>query len=225
MTFGAGSEAFAAASRARSPAARIMSAPPEAWTLRIEAPVRAAAAAAPPTVFGMSWSFRSRKTGAIAATSRTSSGPCAQNASRPTFRTPTSGPTRRASARTRSRSAASRATAIRFRPSGIDLLRPRAGLQGPGQVRDPLDAVPLAPAGEVADEAARDARVAEARRPDLDGVRPRDEELDDVLDGLDPPDPEDRDAGQRPPDLPDHPHGDRTDRGAREAARREADLR
>ena len=101
MTFGAGRPAAAAASRALSPAARIISRPPPAWTFRIEAPVRAAAAAAPPTVFGMSWSFRSRKTGASAATSATRAGPWAQNASRPTFRTPASGATRRASSRIR----------------------------------------------------------------------------------------------------------------------------
>src|SRR5450756_842813 len=62
MSFGAGRPAFAAAARPPSPNAFIISAPPAAWQFTIAAPVRAAAAAARPTVLGMSWSFRSRKT-------------------------------------------------------------------------------------------------------------------------------------------------------------------
>ena len=85
--------------------------------------------------------------------------------------------------------------------------------------------MPLAPAREVANEPAGDSRVAEARRSDLDGVRPRDEELDDVLGRLDAADTEDRDVRQGLPDLPDHTDGDRADRGAGQAAGREADLR
>jgi hypothetical protein len=55
--------------------------------------------------------------------------------------------------------------------------------------------VPVAPVRELADVPPGDARVAEAGGADLDGVRPGDQELEDVLDGLDAADPEDRDAG------------------------------
>src|SRR5450756_2737843 len=76
MSFGAGRPAFAAAARPPSPNAFIISAPPAAWQFTIAAPVRTAAAAARLTVFGMSWSFRSRKMPAPArATSRTREGP------------------------------------------------------------------------------------------------------------------------------------------------------
>ena len=44
-------------------AARIIAAPPWACTLRMETPSCAAARHAPATVLGMSWNFRSRKTG------------------------------------------------------------------------------------------------------------------------------------------------------------------
>ena len=48
---------------AASTAARIIASPPEAWTLKMAAPRRASARAAPATVFGMSWNFTSAKTG------------------------------------------------------------------------------------------------------------------------------------------------------------------
>src|SRR5207247_3444983 len=47
---------------AASAAARIMAWPPEAWTLNMNTPRRAASRAAPATVLGMSWYLRSRKT-------------------------------------------------------------------------------------------------------------------------------------------------------------------
>ena len=101
--------------RPSSPNARIISLPPEAWQLTIEAPVATAAAAARPTVFGMSWSFRSRKTRPAAAISRTRPGPCETKASRPSLKTPTSGARSRTAARIDSRSGRSRATARRLR--------------------------------------------------------------------------------------------------------------
>jgi len=59
-------------------AARTISGPPLAWIVSSEAPLRAALRAAPSTVFGMSWSFRSRNTGRpSAAAARTTAGPSA----------------------------------------------------------------------------------------------------------------------------------------------------
>src|SRR6267142_828378 len=53
-----------AAAAAPSAAAVIMARPPEAWTLNMRTPMRAASRAAPATVLGMSWNLRSRKTSA-----------------------------------------------------------------------------------------------------------------------------------------------------------------
>src|SRR6266536_400407 len=97
----------AAASRAASSISR----PPSAWTVTIAAPERDAAATARPTVVGMSWSFRSRKTRApVSATSATIEGPSATNASRPTFSQPALSPKRCAAARISGRDAKSSAT-------------------------------------------------------------------------------------------------------------------
>src|SRR5512140_889112 len=224
-TRGAGRPASAAASRARSLAARIISRPPDAWTSRIDAPVRAAAAAAAPTVFGMSCSLRSRNTGAPrATTSRTSSGPWEVKASRPILKTPTSGRRSRAAARRSSRRSRSRATAILSRGSGIGVLRAGPRLERPDDVRDPRLAVRGAPIGDTGDQLSRHGRVAEVRGADLDGVGAGHQELDDVLGPLDAADPEDRDLGHRPPDLPHHPDGHRTYRGAGKSPGREPDL-
>src|SRR5262245_55247936 len=57
-------DSSAAAAPAPSAAARIMARPPEAWTLNMNTPRRAASRAAPATVFGMSWNLRSRNTSA-----------------------------------------------------------------------------------------------------------------------------------------------------------------
>ena len=62
MTSGGGTPALAALAWAASRAAFIMATPPLAWTSNIQAPSLAASAAAPATVFGMSWYFRSRNT-------------------------------------------------------------------------------------------------------------------------------------------------------------------
>ena len=62
MTSGAVVPSFAAASRALSAAAFIMSAPPEVWIVSIHAPSAAAERTEPLTWCGMSWNFRSRKT-------------------------------------------------------------------------------------------------------------------------------------------------------------------
>jgi hypothetical protein len=54
MTSGAGRDKRAASSSAAARAARIMSPPPDAWTLTIQTPSRVAARTAPATVDGMS---------------------------------------------------------------------------------------------------------------------------------------------------------------------------
>ena len=62
ITSGRRPPASMAAAVAASAAARIMAPPPEAWTLNMNTPRRAASRAAPATVLGMSWYLRSRKT-------------------------------------------------------------------------------------------------------------------------------------------------------------------
>ena len=63
MTSGGGRRPRGPLHRPRPPcAARIIAAPPDAWTFTIQTPSRVAAATAPATVFGMSWNFRSRNT-------------------------------------------------------------------------------------------------------------------------------------------------------------------
>src|SRR5258706_11257400 len=226
-TRGAVRPAFAAPSPALSSAARIISAPPAAWTFSIATPVLAAAAAAPATVFGMSFSFRSRKTfGPRATTSRTTSGPCETNASSPTFSQPTCGASSFAQARSSSLDAKSSATQRRsLAGSGIRMVRPRPRTERPHELGDARDASLLAPSGELGHEASGDAWVAEVRSADLHGARARDEELDHVLDRLDAAHPDDRHVREGALHLPHHPQRDRTDRGPGEAARREADLR
>ena len=77
---------------------RIMAGPPRACTVRKAIPSLAAAAAAPATVLGMSWSLRSRKTSISARRiSRTISGPAAVKSSRPTLTPPTRPATNRTS--------------------------------------------------------------------------------------------------------------------------------
>ena len=67
-----------AAAAAPSAAAAIMARPPEAWTLNMSTPRRAASRAAPATVLGMSWNLRSRKTSAPRLwTLSTAAGPAA----------------------------------------------------------------------------------------------------------------------------------------------------
>src|ERR1019366_1593643 len=226
MSFGATRPAFAAAARPPSPNAFIISVPPAAWQFTIEAPVAAAAAAARPTVFGMSCSLRSRKTPAPDATiSRTREGPSATKASSPTFRTPTSGPMPCAMARSAARFGRSSATARRARASRKFVIRPRARAERVDEIGHARDAVVLAPRGKLADETVREGRRPEVRGANLDGVRARDEELDDVLDGLDPAHPEDRDFRNGLAHLPHHAQRDGADRGSRKPAGRETDLR
>ena len=69
------------------------------------------------------------------------------------------------------------------------MVGPGPRLQGPDEIGDACDAVIRAPLGQLPHEAAREGRIAKVRGSDLDGVRPGDEVLDDVLDGLDPPIP------------------------------------
>src|ERR1019366_1229226 len=226
MSFGATQPAFAAAARPPSPNAFIISVPPEAWQFTIEAPVAAAAAAARPTVFGMSCSLRSRKTPAPEATiSRTREGPSATKASSPSFRTPTSGLTPCAMARSAARSGRSSATARRARASLKFVIRPRARAECVDEIGHARDAVVLAPHRKLADETARERWIPEVRGADLDGVRGRDEALGDVLDGLDPAHSEDRDFRNGLAHLPHHAQRDGADRGSREPAGCETDLR
>ena len=83
---------------AASTAARIIAAPPWAWTLRMETPSCAAARHAPATVLGMSWIFQVQEDRqAHSAKARTPSGPCAVKNSSPSFKPPTWPRTRSAS--------------------------------------------------------------------------------------------------------------------------------
>src|SRR5512139_1645785 len=90
MMSGGGTPAFAALAWVASRAAFIMATPPLAWRSIAQAPSFAASAAAPATVFGMSWYLRSRKTRCPASLSRrTMSGPAAVNNWLPTLTAPT----------------------------------------------------------------------------------------------------------------------------------------
>ncbi len=91
-------------------AARIMAAPPELWMVSSTGDSAATDRTAPATVFGMSWSFRSRKTGnPRSSTRRTPSGPRATKNSRPNFTPPTWGAIRLAKSSAASASGVSRA--------------------------------------------------------------------------------------------------------------------
>src|SRR5262245_41991119 len=73
-----------AADAAASAAAFIMARPPEACTLNMNTPSRVASRAAPATVLGMSWNFRSRKTSAPRfRTTSTAAGPAAVKSCEP----------------------------------------------------------------------------------------------------------------------------------------------
>ena len=73
-------------SPAASRAASIIEAPPAVWRVRSSTSSAAAAATAPATVLGMSWSFKSRKTRfPRRRSSSTTRGPERVNSSRPTL--------------------------------------------------------------------------------------------------------------------------------------------
>ncbi len=177
----------------------------------------------------MSWNLRSRKTRELSATSATSAGPSETKASRPIFSQPD--PRARSGARLRRTSAPRREVEReQSRSDGLTLRPPRPA---PGRS-------PGAPARRATPPRRRAWRnrsrapstrraetpgLLEVRRPDLDGGGARRQELEDVLQARDPADPHQRHARQRARDLVHHPHRDRLDGGAREAAGPEGDPR
>src|SRR5262245_38817272 len=102
-----------AVAAALSAAAFIMARPPEAWTLNMSTPIRVASRAAPATVLGMSWNFRSRKTSAPRFCTRsTAAGPAAVKSCDPILKRVTS-PCRRSSRRSASARASTSSATIR----------------------------------------------------------------------------------------------------------------
>ena len=185
-----------------------------------------------PTVFGMSWSFRSRKTrGPSAATSRDERRALRDERLEPDLqpadarREP---PRRREDFR---RASGSRARCRRDRPPGavIPPLPPRASPAREPCARPTRSARRRRGAAQYAasssDEPSRDAGIPEVRRPDLDRRRARREELEHVGEVRDPADPDERRARKRLRDLVDHAHGERPDRGPGEPARPEREAR
>ena len=100
---------------AASRAAAIMAGLPQACRDSMAAPSGASDRTAPATVFGMSCSLRSRKTGRCVASRASMGGPSAQNSSRPSFASPECGATASPSARARAASGVSSATIRRSR--------------------------------------------------------------------------------------------------------------
>src|SRR5215467_56325 len=138
-TSGRATPSVCAASAAPWAAACIMARPPEAWTLNMKTPSRTASRAAPPTVLGMSWNFRSRNTSPPRLrTASTAEGPRAVKSCEPILKRVTWPARASTSPTARSMESTSRATMSRSLGSrGIVVLE---GLHGHLSFEERLDA-------------------------------------------------------------------------------------
>src|SRR5439155_24583953 len=217
-TRGPSRPASAAPFAAPSTAARTMSGPPSACTVSRPTPNRPASRAAAPTELGMSWSFKSRKTGMRSRTRSTAAGPAATKSSSPTLRKAIIPASRSASAAAAAGSATSAATISGFRDTlgTLHLSRQVGRRRQPARGQELTDAVR---------DLDRGVRVREVGGSHLHRPGAREEELDRVARRRDATHPDDRDARQRLRDLVDAADGDGTDGGPREPAGHRGEAR
>src|SRR5712692_6781686 len=147
-------------------------------------------------------------------------GPTAVNSSDPTLNHLTAGAsavtTRAASSNVGTSSATMRRSLVDAEACGARTsVRISGHLQAPDDVGDIVPVVFLKVAHQARADLGRDAGAVDDRRPHRDGSSSGDEELEGILDRGDPTHADHRNAAVAC-DLPDHPHGDWSDRRTRE---------